>query len=186
MPKKTSAPAEMVKFQVHKITAKDERIIAYQIMAPDSDYVMDWLQQVIEHKSEKHGVHDIWDAEGMHIVRWIEFDNGDYYRLVPGVKFTPEPEPFALVFLEGFGVMKQVDQCPHCLKDGSRLIWNCYASMGGQHSNIYRCPKCKKRVEIYDACLDSKLKYFQMDTTHYPEAKGNENPLQEAGDAKRR
>lgn len=42
---------------------------------------------------------------------------------------------------------------PKCTKCGEQLYWDGYASMGGSHSNYYRCPKCDRVVEIYDRDL---------------------------------
>lgn len=43
--------------------------------------------------------------------------------------------------------MKTIPVCKDC--DVS-LRFDGYASMGGNHSNYYKCPKCERVVTIYD------------------------------------
>jgi phage FluMu protein Com len=47
----------------------------------------------------------------------------------------------------------------YCWQCGSELGWAGYASMGGSHSNYYKCAKCKKVVEIYDRVLGECVFY---------------------------
>ena len=60
---------------------------------------------------------------------------------------------------------------PYCKKHRISLIFDGYASMGSFHSNYYNCPKCKKTIEIKDACLGGNLKnnirYFNMKQEFY-------------------
>lgn len=46
---------------------------------------------------------------------------------------------------------------PKCKKCKETLHFAGYASMGGSHSNYYRCPECKRVVEIYDRDLPEQI-----------------------------
>ena len=50
---------------------------------------------------------------------------------------------------------------PKCKEDGEELFFYNWGSMGGSHSSYYKCPKCKRVVEIYDR----DLPYYEIKET---------------------
>lgn len=56
---------------------------------------------------------------------------------------------------------------PKCKDCKSRLSWAGFASMGGSHSNYYKCRGCGRAVEIYDRDLRSKVMEVIVDGVKY-------------------
>jgi len=49
---------------------------------------------------------------------------------------------------------------PYCKECKILLKYDGPARMGSFHSNWYKCPSCKKVVEIYDCDLNTEKEYF--------------------------
>ena len=55
---------------------------------------------------------------------------------------------------------------PKCKECEEELLFWGIAKMGGRRSNHYKCPKCKKVIEIYDRDLTY---YEAKEAQHYKE-----------------
>jgi len=87
----------MKNFIVHKITKDDKRTIAYQFIAESPDKIIDWLKEKnLQSPKPQEGICGGISDRGIHMMKWIEFENGDYYRLVPVPRLSKKTEIITL------------------------------------------------------------------------------------------